>query len=102
VSGEKFVAMVSSLLPWYAGAMVPLALGNVLLNNLLARSFFKVVPGLCVLVVGYVFALTRFHDTPVMMLKTMALFNTLLFMLCAWFTWGAKTRPGSEPIRATT
>ena len=44
---------------------------NVLLNNLLARSLFKVVPALCVLAVGYAFALTRFHDTPVMVIKTL-------------------------------
>ena len=49
VSGEKYVQVASSLLPWYAGAMVPLALANVLLNNLLARSLFKLVPALCVL-----------------------------------------------------
>jgi O-antigen/teichoic acid export membrane protein len=93
VSGEKFVSMASSLLPWYAGAMVPLALGNVLLNNLLARSFFKVVPGLCVLALAYGFALTRFHDTPVMMLKVMAFFNVLLSLQCAWFTWRVKSSP---------
>src|SRR6266436_889985 len=98
VSGEKFVAMASSLLPWYAGAMVPLALANVLLNNLLARSFFKVVPGLCVLALAYGFALTRFHDTPVMVLKTMAVFNVLLLLLCAWFTWGPKSTASSRPL----
>src|SRR5262249_23689480 len=100
VSGEKFVSMASSLIPWYAGAMVPLALGNVLLNDLLARSAFKVVPGLCVLGIGYIFALTRFHDTPVTVLKTMALFNLLLLLLCAWFTYVSKSKPGSEPLPA--
>src|SRR5207249_1810794 len=29
VSGQRFVAVASSLLPWYAAAMVPLALANV-------------------------------------------------------------------------
>jgi len=96
VSGEKFVEVASSLLPWYAGAMVPLALANVLLNNLLARSFFKVVPGLCVLAVGYAFALTRFHETPVMLLKTLAVFNLLLLLLCAWFTYAAKLKTTSN------
>ena len=46
-------ADATALLPWYAWAVVPLALGNVLLNNLLAHSHFKVVPALCVLAVGY-------------------------------------------------
>jgi len=88
VSGEAFVKVASSLLPWYAGAMIPLSLANVLLNNLLARSLFRVVPSLCFLAVAYGFALTRFHDTPVAVLKTLAFFNLLLLGVCAWFTWG--------------
>ena len=51
--------------------MVPLSVANVLLNNLLARSLFKVVPALCVLAGVYAFALTQFHDTPVMVIKTL-------------------------------
>jgi len=90
VSGEKFVQVAASLLPWYAGAMVPLALANVLLNNLLARSFFRVVPALCVLATAYGFALTRFHDTPVVVLQTLAVFNLALLGVCAWFTWGSR------------
>ena len=77
--------------------MVPLALANVLLNNLIARSFFKVVPALCLLAPGYAFALTRFHDTPVTVLKTLGVFNLLLLAVCAWFTWGTKVQsPGSK------
>ena len=32
---ESYVAATTALLPWYAGAMVPLALANVLVNDLL-------------------------------------------------------------------
>ncbi len=80
----------SVLLPWYACAVVPLCVANVLLNNLLARSLFKVVPALCVLAVGYAFALTRFHDTPVMVIQTLCVGNLLLLAVCAWYTWGGK------------
>jgi len=90
VSGKEFVEVASSLLPWYAGAMVPLALANVLLNSLLARSSFKVVPSLCILAIAYGFALTRFHATPVMVLQTLGVFNLLLLAVCAWFSWGAR------------
>ena len=48
----SYVEVATKVLPWYAGAMVPLALANVLLNNLLARSMFKVVPPLCILALG--------------------------------------------------
>src|SRR5207245_1899272 len=60
--GQKFVKVASAVLPWYASAMIPLALANVLLNNLFARSFLKIVPVLCVLAIGYPFALAHFHD----------------------------------------
>jgi O-antigen/teichoic acid export membrane protein len=96
VSGQKFVQVAASLLPWYAGAMVPLALANVLLNNLLARSLFKVVPALCVLAPAYALALTRFHDTPLTVLKTLGIFNLLLLAACAWFTWLEKPKPESR------
>ena len=99
VSGEKFVQVAASLLPWYAGAMVPLALANVLLNNLLARSFFRVVPALCVLAAAYGFALTRFHDTPVAVLQTLAVFNLVLLGVCAWFTWGSSKSIAAPPQR---
>ena len=39
-------AAVAGMLPGYAWAVVPLSLANVLVNNLLARSLFKVVPAL--------------------------------------------------------
>jgi hypothetical protein len=37
----SYVQQATALLPWYAWAVVPLALANVLLNNLLAHSRFK-------------------------------------------------------------
>jgi O-antigen/teichoic acid export membrane protein len=86
----NYVQAASVLLPWYAWAVVPLAVANVLLSNLLARSMFKVVPALCVLVVVYVFALTRFHDTPVMVIQTLGACNLMLLAVCAFYTWGVK------------
>ena len=90
VFGDTFVPAVSVLLPWYAWAVVPLSVANVLLNNLLARSLFKVVPALCVLVGIYVLALTRFHDTPVMVIQTLGVCNLLLLAVCAYYTWGVR------------
>ncbi len=90
VFGQGYVQADSVLLPWYAWAVVPLSVANVLLNNLLARSLFKVVPALCVLAGVYAFALSRFHDTPVTVIKTLAACNTLLLAICAWYTWGVK------------
>jgi O-antigen/teichoic acid export membrane protein len=88
IFGPDFVKPDSVLLPWYAWAVVPLSTANVLLNNLLARSLFKVVPVLCVLAVGYALALNRFHETPVMVIKTLGIGNLVLLAVCAWYTWG--------------
>jgi len=97
VNGPRFVPVASALLPWYAAAMVPLALANVLVNALFARECFRIVPALCVLALAYAFALTRFHDTFVMVLKTLGVFNLLLLALCAWFTWADKaSRTGPQ------
>lgn len=85
-------AAITALLPWYAMAMVPLALANVLLNNLFARPASKFLPALLVFVlaVGYLLALTRFHDSMVMVLQVMGLFNLVLLGIAAAFTWGSK------------
>jgi O-antigen/teichoic acid export membrane protein len=90
INGRDYMQPVSALLPWYAWAVVPLSLANVLLSNLLARALFKVVPALCVLAASYGLALSHFHDTPVMVIKTLVVGNSVLLAICAWYTWDAK------------
>lgn len=87
VWGAQYVEVASKVLPWYAGAMVPLSLANVLLSNLLARSSFKVVPAAVVVAVAYGFALTRFHSTQVVVLQTLGVFSLVFFAVCAWHTF---------------
>ena len=74
-------------MPLYAAAMVPLALGNVLLNNLNAHSYFKPVPVLVALAVGYWIALQYFHDSFKMVILTLGTFNLLFFVMSALFSW---------------
>ena len=96
-----YVKVASAILPWYAGAMIPLAVANVLLNNLLARPTSKLPLALCVFVlaIGYLFALTRFHDSLITVLKTLGVFNLAFLAVCALFSWGGKSQPvGSEPL----
>jgi len=87
-----FVPIVKQVLPWYAAAMIPLAVANVLLSNLLAKSSFKIVVPLCVLAVGYGWALTRFHKSEVMILQTLGVANLILLSICAAFTWAGKAK----------
>jgi len=92
---NDYVTVVSQILPWYVSAMVPLAVANTLLNNLLARPASKLLPASCVLLLSvcYLFALTQLHSSLVTVLQTMGVFNLLLLGLCALFTWGTRARP---------
>ena len=80
---------------WYAGAMVPLALANVLVNDLLARSRFRVVPAMVVLAVAYGFTLpfmlNHFPGRLEVALQTLGAFNLLLLAICAWFTFRGRS-----------
>lgn len=80
-----------ALLPWYAGAMIPLALANVMANDLMARARFKVVPLMVVVGIAYAIALPlllkQFPGRLEVVLQTLGGFNLLLFVVCAWFTW---------------
>lgn len=94
--GADFVAVAGAVIPWYAGAMVPLALANVLVNNLLARSQFAVVPFIFLLAVAYAGAMVYINQVAhslVLVLQTLGGFNLLLLGVCAYFTWGAKAKP---------
>ena len=91
----SFVQVAAAVLPWYAWAMVPLALANALVNNLLARADFRIVPVLVILAVGYAFALAQFHHSLIQVLQTLGIFNLLLFTACGWFTWRTKLARGN-------
>ncbi|MCX6902188.1 MAG: hypothetical protein NTW03_01655 [Verrucomicrobia bacterium] len=74
------------LLRWFAWSMLPLALANVLLNNLLARSRFQVVPWLVLVVGGYALALTRHHGRFEDVIQTLGVFNLLFLAVLGFFT----------------
>jgi O-antigen/teichoic acid export membrane protein len=91
-----FVAPTLALLPWYAGAIVPLAMGNVLANHLLAKGDYRVVPWLVLLAGGFVGALCFAHTTMVHVLQVLAACNLLFLLLCVVFTWTLKRKPDSN------
>jgi Na+-driven multidrug efflux pump len=96
-SGDVLGTM--ALIPWYAGAMVPLALANVMVNDLLARARFGVVPFMVLLAAGYGIALPWMlghYQRPEVALQTLGVFNFLLFGVCAIFTWVVKAKPRTE------
>jgi len=93
---SSYVAATCALVPWYAGAMVPLALANVMVNDLMARARYGVVPFMVVLAVAYGFTLPymlqHFPGRLEVALQTLGVFNLLLFLVCAWFAWGVKDK----------
>jgi peptidoglycan biosynthesis protein MviN/MurJ (putative lipid II flippase) len=96
----EYVSATTRLLPWYAGAMIPLALANVLVNDLMARAKFKAVLPMVLLAAAYGFTLpAMLHKFPGHMeiaLQTLGVFNLLLLAVCAWFTWGVKGKAKME------
>ncbi|MCX8089923.1 MAG: hypothetical protein N3I86_03170 [Verrucomicrobiae bacterium] len=92
---------VMRLLPWYAGAMIPLALANVFVNDLLARNRFGIVGPALVLAVAYGFTLVqvlnRFPGRLEVVLQTLGLFNLLLLLVSVAFVRRGRA---AEPPRA--
>jgi O-antigen/teichoic acid export membrane protein len=84
---KTVAAQVCSLLPWYSAAMVPLAVSNVLLNQLLSRPDSKWMLAIFVLIAAivYLFAITQFHGSLVMVLRVMGIANLVLLGICAGF-----------------
>ena len=88
-----------ALLPWYAAAMVPLALANVLANDLLARGRFRAVPFMVLLAIAYGFGLpyvlTHYPKKLEHVLQTLAAANFLLLCVCAWAAFGKRSKSPS-------
>ena len=86
----EFESVGTLVLPWYAAAIVPLALANVLVNAVLARGEFRVVPALVLLGIGYGTTLYFCHASLVQVLQIMGGFNLALLAVCAWFHWRGR------------
>lgn len=91
---SSFLAAVP-LLPWFAWSMVPLALANVLVNNLLARERFYAVPWLALVAAAYGLTLTLFHDSFLTVIKILGLFNMTFLAVTAFFTWRERVQPAA-------
>lgn len=83
------------LIPLYAWCLLPLPLANVLVNNLLARERYGVVPWLAALAVAYYYVLSHVAKTSAAqspqrfdtVLYTLGGFGILLLGVCLIYTW---------------
>jgi O-antigen/teichoic acid export membrane protein len=87
IYNADFREAAAPLLPWFAWGMVPLAVANVLMNDLLARGRFEIAPWLVAVALGYGLALTVFHDTFLSVIKTLGGFNLLFLAVALFFSW---------------
>jgi O-antigen/teichoic acid export membrane protein len=74
------------LIPWFAWCMLPLALSNLLANNLLARKRFAAVPWMLAVAIGYRVTLHFLHDSYLTVILTLGGFSLALFLVCVVFT----------------
>jgi O-antigen/teichoic acid export membrane protein len=88
-------ASIVPLIPLFAWSMVPLAVANVLMNNLMAHSRFKCAPALAVVTVGYWVALQYFHGSFKMVIEVLGVFNVIFLIVCMFFTWAIRDE---EPV----
>lgn len=94
----SYVAVTTQILPWYAGAMVPLCLANVLASNLLGRADFRPVLPMVLLAAAYGVTLLFVHGSFLQVLQLLGLFNFLLLAVCGWFT--LRPKPANETMPA--
>ena len=70
------------LVPYFAWGMLPLAIANVLINNLLARQRFEAVPWIVAVAAAYGITLRYSHASFTGVIKTLGLFGLLLVAVC--------------------
>ncbi|MEO6181835.1 MAG: hypothetical protein ABIP76_01725 [Verrucomicrobiota bacterium] len=84
------LSVIGQLIPWFVWCMLPLALANVLLNNLMARKQFRVVPYLLLVVASYFTTLTLAGTSFVRVIQILGIYNLVFLAVVAAFTWGGK------------
>ncbi len=96
----------STLVPWFAWALLPLILTNVLVNNLVARERFGIAPWLTVVALGYGVTLLslrerllqwEFFSAFKVVIGTLGGFSVVLLIIALVFTWKEFGRSEKKP-----
>lgn len=92
----------AQLIPWFAAALVPVTMANILVSDLLARERFAIVPWLAATAIGYGFTLSWFvSKQPVAggipafkgIVQILSLFALLTLAISLLFTWLDRRKP---------
>lgn len=91
-SKTEALSVIGTLVPWFVWCMLPLAVANVLLNNLMARKQFRVVPYLLLVVVAYVITLNLAGTSFIRVIQILGIHTVAFFCITAGFTWGGGVK----------
>jgi O-antigen/teichoic acid export membrane protein len=98
ISGTKYLDY-APLVPWFAWALLPLAMSGVLINNLLARECYGIVGWIVAIAGGYALALRLHHPSAGWVIFTMGTACTLLVLVCWAYTRWAVSAQRSRASR---
>jgi O-antigen/teichoic acid export membrane protein len=105
--GNPEMWKAAPLVPWFAWALLPLTVANVLIQNILARGRFKAVLWLVLVPPAYTAALClQAHtlvgmnqmDAFIRVIQTLGVASTVLCLVAAWFTRQPKAVTSSDRI----
>jgi O-antigen/teichoic acid export membrane protein len=100
--GSPKMLAAAPLVPWFAWALLPLTLANVLITNLLAHERYAVAPFAAIVAAGFPVTLyllgnqllqtaDQMHAFTVVV-QLLGAFSLLLLLVAGWFTWGRAAR----------
>jgi O-antigen/teichoic acid export membrane protein len=105
--GNPEMWKAAPLVPWFAWALVPLTVANVLVQNILARARYQAVLWLVLVPPAYATALCLEaprlvqmspFDAFIRVIQTLGVASTVLCLLAAWFSRQPKTVTSSDRI----
>lgn len=90
-------AEAARFVPWFAWGMLPLTVGNVLINQLMARGDYRVVPGIALIAVSYAGALKLWGLSFERVIGTLGLFSVLYCLVALVYSLRAARRRPESP-----
>ena len=100
LANTEALSVMGQLIPWFVWGMLPLAMANVLLNNLMAQKKFRVVPYLLIVIAAYIVTLTLAGSSFVHVIQILGIYNVVFLAVIALFTWGGVAQ-GKLETRAS-
>jgi O-antigen/teichoic acid export membrane protein len=105
--GNPEMWKAAPLVTWFAWALLPLTVANVLVQNILAHGRYKAVPWLLLMPPAYATALClqasslvamKPFDAFIRVIQTLGVASTVLCLLAAWFSRHPKTVNVSDRV----